>query len=409
MKLLVISAAFPPMRAGEAEHAVQLCRRLAEQGLEVHVLTTQRTGAPDHVPFTIRRVMRDWSWLDLPRLAISIRNSKPDAVMLIYSGWIYNAHPMITFAPTISKYFLPDTPFVTQMEIDQGAGCPGLAARGIRKLVQHGVGSSGVSYEFGTLLRDSDRLIVLSEQHLATFAELQQDVTHKCVVIPPPPLIRMSKGDHEETRQRGRAKLAMQSHDFLLAFFGYADRNKGIDTLFHAVQILSKQGCNIRLVMIGGGRGSSQIGSDERARSVATYEREMLGLPERLGISDKVMWLQGYDSDSEEASTYLHAADACVLPFDQGVALSRSSFAAAAAHALPIITTRGPRLERPFRHEENVLLCEPKDPEGLARAIRSLMEFPDLRRRLQDGARQLADEWFSWHKVIERTIQTFAR
>jgi hypothetical protein len=35
MKVLVISAAFPPMRAGEAEHTIHLCRHLSENGTNV--------------------------------------------------------------------------------------------------------------------------------------------------------------------------------------------------------------------------------------------------------------------------------------------------------------------------------------------------------------------------------------
>ena len=42
---------------------------------------------------------------------------------------------------------------------------------------------------------------------------------------------------------------------------------------------------------------------------------------------------------------YLCAADICVLPFNVGVRLNNSSFAAAAAHGLPIVTTRGEMLE----------------------------------------------------------------
>ena len=44
LKLLFISAAFPPMRAGEADHAYHLCRHLAKRGVEVHVLTTKIVG-----------------------------------------------------------------------------------------------------------------------------------------------------------------------------------------------------------------------------------------------------------------------------------------------------------------------------------------------------------------------------
>jgi glycosyltransferase involved in cell wall biosynthesis len=106
---------------------------------------------------------------------------------------------------------------------------------------------------------------------------------------------------------------------------------------------------------------------------------------------------------------YLYAADVCVLPFDQGVMLNRSSLAVAAAHGLPIITTRGEHLESPFQDRKNVFLCRPKDPEDLARAISSTMENPDLVQDLRTGACQLAEDWFSWDKAVARTIGAFQK
>jgi len=351
--------------------------------------------------------MSDWSWTELPRLARFIKNRRPDAIILMYSGWIYNNHPMITFVPTIAKRLFPAVPFVTMLAIEEGSLWRTFASRAVRKAVRFWAGSKTVDYTFGTLLRDSDSVIALSEHHLARFSALSPGVHRKGLVIPPPPLMRMCPQDNGATRERGRAKLGVRGDEFLLAFFGYIDQAKGIETLFKAVQLVSASIHNVRLVMIGGGRGSAQTPPSQRARRNAAYEEKMLRYPEGLGISDKVMWLSGYDWDSDEASLYLLAADACVLPFDQGVTLNRSSFAAAAAHGLPIITTEGKRLESPFKHQENVFLCPPKDPQALAVAIEVLMRDHALQQRLRKGSAQLASQWFSWERAVERIIQTF--
>ena len=95
-----------------------------------------------------------------------------------------------------------------------------------------------------------------------------------------------------------------------------------------------------------------------------------------------------------------------MLPFDDGVSMNNSTFAAAAAHGLPIITTRGAVLEEPFVHGDNVFLCPPRDPDALADAIEVLMSRPELRERLAAGACKMTTEWFSWDKAIERTIAT---
>jgi polysaccharide biosynthesis protein PslF len=397
MKVLVISAAFPPMRAGEADHTLHLCQRLAARGLNIHVLTTKKEVVTSHFPFKVHPIMQNWTWSDLPRLANFVKHCSPDAVLLIYSGWIYNDHPMITFAPTLSKMLLPGVPFVTQFEIESISRRFSLPTRALLKAMTRWTGSKNTDYIFfGTLLRQSDRLIVLSQRHQARFSEQFPRTSGKSVVIPPPPIMRLCPENDGASRQRARRALGVQPDDFLIAYFGYIYVNKGVETLFRAFHIVSKQRSHVRLLMIGGSIGLSTNPS---------YAQEIYELVKTLGVANKVIWTGEYAWDSDDGSVYLHAADACVLPFNDGVTLNRSSLAAAASHGLPIITTKGVFLESPFIHQQNMLLCPPQDPRALALAIDSLISSFALRQRLHRGALALAHEWFSWDKAVERTIE----
>jgi glycosyltransferase involved in cell wall biosynthesis len=67
----------------------------------------------------------------------------------------------------------------------------------------------------------------------------------------------------------------------------------------------------------------------------------------------------------------------------------------------------GKILESAFKDQQNVSLVRPRDAQALALAIQSLIRDPALQQRLRKGAAQLADEWFSWERAVERTIQTF--
>ena len=58
MRLLFISAAFPPMRAGESEHAYHQCRHLSSQGVEVHLLTSCANLGHPRMPFAVHPIMR---------------------------------------------------------------------------------------------------------------------------------------------------------------------------------------------------------------------------------------------------------------------------------------------------------------------------------------------------------------
>jgi glycosyltransferase involved in cell wall biosynthesis len=396
MKVLVISGAFPPMRAGEADHAWHLCHRLSARGVDIHVLTSKQNEQKTDLPFRVYPIMRDWSWRDLPRLGKFMKMCSPDAVLLLYSGGpIYNKHPMITFAATLSKILIRRATFVTQLEVAYATISATIFTRAAVKAVSTLVGSARVDYVLGTLLSRSDRILVLSEHHRSRLVSRLPHISDRVSVVPPPPILRMSPEHNGATRQRVRCSLGVDQNDFLMGYFGYIYSNKGIETLFEALRLLSQRRSDVRLVMIGGNSNSPNL---------VQYQRKILALADQLGISDRIKWTGEYDWDSEEGSVYLRATDACVFPFTRGVTLNRSSVSAAAAHGLPIITTRGEVLESPFVDGKNMLLCAPNDPLSLAQAMEAVMDNGVLRQHLRDGALELARHCFSWDGAVERTV-----
>jgi polysaccharide biosynthesis protein PslF len=397
VKVLVISAAFPPMPAGEADHAFHLCEHLAARGLDIHVLTTKENAAAGSFPFAVYPLIQNWSWPDLLSLARFIRRCSPDAILLMYSGWIYNDHPMITFVPVLAKILIPHIPFVTQFEIDYFSFQASFLTQTTLKVIRHCIGPEKIDSVLGTLFSASDRIIVLSERHQTQFAQRFPGIHGKSIVIPPPSLLHMSPANNEALRRRSREAFGVRPGDFLIAHFGYLYPSKGVETLFKALQMTNNRRRNVRLLMVGGGK---------KAALNRSYIQELETLAKRLEIDDKIIWTGEYAWDSDEASRYLRLADACVLPFTEGVSLNRSSFAAAVAHGLPTVTTKGKLLESPFIDRKNVLLCPPNDPESLADTLDHLIDSPELRQQLRAGALELTREWFCWDKVVERTVGT---
>ena len=399
MKIVVISAAFPPMRAGEADHVLHLCNQLARHGLEVHLITSRKNRSTDPLPFQVHSLIKDWSWKDLWPLQRFIKRVSPDVVLLYYIGWIYDYHPMITFAPTLAKVTNPSVRFVTQFANAEGAEPLRFSfmTRLIRKAMSRWAGDNHVDYSFGTLLRDSDQLIVLSDGHRSRLAERLSEVNHKSVLIPPPPIMKMSLENNGVGRHDGRARLGISPEDFLFVYFGYVYPGKGVETLLKAFQTIVKERIHARLLILGGFLARS---FPDRPR----YAEEIAALPKRLGIDQKVIWFGEYAWDSDQASSCLRAADACVLPVEIGIQLNNSSLAGAAAHGLPVITIRGDVLEKAFVDRENVLLCLPRNAESLVDGMESLMDGPELALRLKRGALQLYEDWFSWSKATDRTL-----
>jgi polysaccharide biosynthesis protein PslF len=397
LKLLIVSSQYPPRRSPESAHTLLLCEQLAARGIEVDLLTSELLpGFPAPKGFRLHPWMKSWGWRQLPSLLFSIRRLRPDAVLLIYIDWIYDCHPMITFAPAILRWLHPRTPFVTQFENVSGLSgiIPpnGTNSRLVKRLVSLLAGRRGLNPTYGSLLRDSSHVIALSERHAEAFAIAHPGLSSKTRVIPAPPGMRFAGEEKSgSARQRGRMLLGLSEQDVVLAYFGYVYSMKGMETLLTAFGSLQP---DTRLVIIG---GSDDIG----------YLEKLHELSRSAGGAERVIWAGHCKPEEEFASLYLHAADIGVLPFNDGVRLNNSSFAVAASHGLPIVTTRGKSLEAPFFDGENVRLCPPNDSVALAAAIAELIRSPETRKRLAAGARKMAENCFSWDRVIESTLEAF--
>ncbi len=403
MKVLVISAAYPPFHAGEATNTLFLCRKLVEKNLDVHVLTSQGNAGTEDSGISVHAIMRQWSWREIPRFITFLKDCAPDAILLMYLGMMYHYHPMVTYIPTIVKRLLPRVPFVSRFEnvvLSSDPARTSWVSRAFRKfVVLRWAGRNDVSYNFGTLLRDSDQLITLCGWHRMVLLKEQADIGPKTKLIPPPPNMVICEGS-DESRQRQREKLGVGSDDFVIAFLGYIYPTKGVETLLRAFQIVMCEKRHAKLLFIGGKFGVDAVDFD----GTGSYVQRMLTLSKQLGLESNTIWTGVFKAEEEEGSLNLHAADVGVFTFTHGVQLNNSSFSSMAAHGLPMIATRGPWLDEPFIHQENVLLCEPNDPIVLAQSILRVMENPALRAHLQNGALKLASEWFSWERAADRTI-----
>ena len=248
------------------------------------------------------------------------------------------------------------------------------------------------------LLSDSDRIVVLSGRHLEVLSRQSVEVTGKAAVIPPPPLMRLTS--ESEQREPLRQSLGLGARDWLIAYLGYVYPSKGIEALLEAFALVSQQHPGARLVLIGGTPEQEVFGGRD-------YESELRAMSQRLAIDTRVVWTGGYEW-GKEPSSYLRASDVCVFPFHDGVYLNNSSFAAAAAHGLPIVATRGDLVEAPFNDGENVLLCQRRDPHALASGITAVLGDPILAQRLSAGALTMADEWYSWDRAAARTLEVLS-
>jgi glycosyltransferase involved in cell wall biosynthesis len=365
---------------------MHLCDQFKSHGYDVHLLTSKQAEKPGDPKI---HTIHNWDWKAMPEILRVIEQVKPDAIHLMYVGWMYKHHPMITLLPTIVRRLHPEIEFETMITNVIGSKKPEKLSDKLRwKWAKLKAG--GKDEEFGTLLRDSNCVAAMSEHHMKVLVQKDQSVAKKLVLVPPPPILHLSPPDPKR-RAETRARFGIADDELLFTFFGYGYPGKGIETFIAAFGLLADRMPRIKLMFAG--RIDFAPAVDGRP-----YKTVLLEPTERW--KSRVITSE-YDANSDEGSTFLRAADVCVLPFDAGIQLNNSSVAGAAVHGLPIISTLHPELESAFVNGENVILIQPKSPQVLADAMEKLANDRALRAKLSAGAEKLAKDWFSWDRTLK--------
>lgn len=376
MKIVLISAAFPPHHSGEAFYALKMADWLRERGHEVRIASSQPTPGGIQIA--------EWDWDGGEALLAALKEDPPDAIVLHYTDWIYG-HPMVTWLPTLVDELGPRPRFITlfhnhiHLALPEGAG---QTAAGVRGWWQR---QRGLHWH-GSLLRKSDNIVVLAEWHRRWLIELEPECESRCATVP----VFSFLSPTGQSRKQCRKAMDFDSRSFWISFYGYVYGDKDLSTLFRAVALLRGRGEDARVLMIGGAPEGRE-----------KYDSEWRRLAEEAGIAGFVRSLGRHSSFAEEPSVALSACDVCVLPFRGGAGTRRSSLAAALAHGVPVLSTLGPETPHELLDRDGLILFRPGDSLGLARELETLLQDEGKRARHSEGALQLHAECFSFERAME--------
>lgn len=138
------------------------------------------------------------------------------------------------------------------------------------------------------------------------------------------------------------------------------------------------------LVMIGADKGD---GSLARARAAARS----------LGVADRVTFIEAVPKTRvpevlASGDIFLNTTDADNTPV---------SVLEAQASGLCVVSTNVGGLSHLLSHGRDALLVPPRDPAGMASAVREILASPSLASALSSGARASAER-FDWSRVLPR-------
>jgi glycosyltransferase involved in cell wall biosynthesis len=375
MRIGIVTGEYPPMQGGVGAYTRILALELARQGQHVSLFSSAAARESDATLHLTNRV-QSWGISSLRAVRQWATDERLDVVNLQFQAAAYKLSPWIHFLPEAAR----DIPVVTTFHDlrfpylfpKAGALRPWIVRR---------------------LARASRAVIVTNHED---DAELKETITKVTLIPIGSNILKTLPPDYD--RDVWRAKAQAAPGEFLVAFFGLLNRSKGLDTLLDSLAQLRREGIAARLLLVGGGLGSSDPTN-------AAYAQELRAKIDQLGLRDCIHET-GYLEDEAEVGAYLRAGDVVALPFLDGTSYRRGSLMAAIHYGCAIISTQSTVAVPSFRHGDNMLLVPAGDKTALSTALRQTYEQPALRKRLGQGAGELAHE-FAWTNIARAYVRVF--
>ncbi len=375
MRVGIVTGEYPPMQGGIGAYTHILAHEMQRQGTGVSIFTDHRASSIDP-DILIMNWMKSWGINSLSLINQWAREFTADIINIQFQTAAYHMSPWIHFLPRFTKI-----PVVTTFHdlrhpyLFPKAG--GLRDRIVMELAQKSAG-----------------VIVTNHEDYARLTKVE----HKRL-IPIGSNIRQPLPDDFEV-EKWRSEVGASPNDFLIAYFGLFNQTKGLETLVDSLADLRRNRVPVRLVLVGGGTGSSDPTNEE-------YFDSLKAQIKRLGLVAFIHWT-GYLENESDVGAYLAASDVVALPFLDGASYRRGSLMAAIQYGCAIISTT-PTIKIPaFKNGENILLVPPSDKNALTAALEEVRQSPDLRLLLQLGASELSKQ-FDWSKITQETLDFFAQ
>ncbi len=180
--------------------------------------------------------------------------------------------------------------------------------------------------------------------------------------------------------------LNINNEQFVIGIIGVFDKCKGHIYLFKAIERLVSDGIkNVLCLVVGAGR----------------EEKELKGFVVNKRLQDYFMFL-GYRSDIPEL---LKAIDVVVMPSIQ------ESFPRvpleAMAMKVPVIASTVGGLSESVEDGKTGLLVQPADVDSLCKAVKHLIDYPEMKKKMGEASRGRVEERFSIESNVRKTEKLY--
>ena len=230
-------------------------------------------------------------------------------------------------------------------------------------------------------LRRADRIVVHTRSYGVTSAMLRG---RALTVIPSVVDLDWFRPGLDTSGLRGDLRLEGKR---VLAFTGRLVPHKGVDVILQALTQLPD---DVVLLVVGAGPRLPSL----------------VGLARRLGVSDRVRFCASVSDD--DLPRYLALADIFVFPSQNRLEGFGLAVAEAMAVGLPVVIADMPGVREVIEPGQEGLLAEPLLAADLAAKVRTLLDDPDLARRMGAAGRRRAEERYGLATVAGQLISLYA-
>ncbi len=375
---------YPPRIIGGISRVVEgLSKALVRHGVEVHVITTEMTGASmeanDEGVFVHRVQVESpapnfHSWVLMMNHYFAKRAGRLSREFGRFD--IVHTHDWLTLpSGTETKSFLGDTMVTTlhSLEFKRSGG------------INTPENQMVDSFEWWSTYESA--VVIVCSGSMKFDAQSQFKVPEEKIWVIPIG-IDPRRFDRSPNRDEIRALHGVKRHEKLIVFVGRLTSQKGCEYLIRALPYISKYH-NVKLLVVGDG-----------------YMRPEL---EKIASSTGESWrtrFLGFLQDSELTDLLL-CSDVMVIPsvYEPFGVVALEGMAA----GVPVIASNIDGLAEIIRHEENGLLTYPRDSSSIAWAVSRILSDPTNTARLIENAKKDIATRFSWDAIAKLTLQAYQK
>jgi glycogen synthase len=376
------------MVGGLGKHVADLAPALAEQGIDVHIITPRLSAGESEEQIadrlTVHRVAldigMDHNLVAFSRLANAALGQRGGELAAAVGGFdlIHGHDWLVAYSSVALKYSLRVPLVVTVHSMERGRMQGNLQS-------EQSLAINGTEW---WLTHESWRVITVS-QYMARQVQEYFGVPHdKLDVIPNG--VTMPDTPPMDAAERAVFRARYAAPDEQIAYYvGRIVHEKGVQVLVDAAPRVLREVPGMKFVVAGTGAYLAAV--QERAASA--------------GVADRFVFT-GFIPDDVRDKLY-EVADVAVFPS----LYEPFGIVALEAMALgcPVVAARTGGLAEFVRPHETGILVTPSDAESLAWGILHTVQHPDWTARRIINARREVRDVYNWRRIAEQTRATYER